>query len=115
MRFLPVWLLCIISIWLITILGISSCSQSKRNSSHDNVSIESINKGKELAKNHCQSCHMLPDPSWVDSKTWQKGILPNMGPRLGIFHFKNSISFVAKNLKLSRASIYNYIKEIGVA
>jgi hypothetical protein len=32
---------------------------------------------------------MLPDPSWVDSKTWEKGILPNMGPLLGIFYFQN--------------------------
>lgn len=31
----------------------------------------------------------------------------------GIFHFKNSIPYVAKTLKLSRASIYNYIKEAG--
>jgi hypothetical protein len=53
------------------------------------VSIESIEKGRELAKTFCQSCHMLPDPSWIDSKTWEKGILPNMGPLLGIFYFQN--------------------------
>ena len=28
---------------------------------------------------------MLPDPSLLDSKTWEKGVIPNMGPRLGIF------------------------------
>lgn len=33
----------------------------------------------------------------------------------GVFHFKNSVPFVAKSLKLSRASIYNYIKEIGAS
>ena len=32
----------------------------------------------------------------------------------GVFHFKNSVPFIAKILKLSRASIYNYIKEVGV-
>jgi hypothetical protein len=30
---------------------------------------------------------MLPDPSLLDSKSWEKGVLPNMGPRLGIFQF----------------------------
>ena len=30
---------------------------------------------------------MLPDPSLLDSKTWENGVLPNMGPRLGIFQF----------------------------
>lgn len=30
----------------------------------------------------------------------------------GVFHFKNSVPFIAKTLKLSRASIYNYIKEM---
>lgn len=33
--------------------------------------------------------------------------------RKGVFHFKNSVPYIAKNLKISRASIYNYIKEIG--
>jgi len=30
---------------------------------------------------------MLPDPSLLDSKTWGTGVLPNMGPRLGIFQY----------------------------
>jgi predicted transcriptional regulator YheO len=32
--------------------------------------------------------------------------------RKGVFHFKNAPSFLAKQLHTSRASIYNYIKEI---
>jgi D-arginine utilization repressor len=35
--------------------------------------------------------------------------------RKGVFHFKNSVPFIAKYLQLSRASIYNYIKEIGAS
>lgn len=35
--------------------------------------------------------------------------------RKGVFHFKNSVPFIAKSLKLSRASIYNYIKEVGAS
>ncbi len=30
---------------------------------------------------------MLPDPSLLDAKTWGEGVLPNMGPRLGIFQY----------------------------
>ena len=30
---------------------------------------------------------MFPDPSLLDSKSWEKGVLPEMGPRLGIFSF----------------------------
>ena len=33
--------------------------------------------------------------------------------RKGIFNFKNAIPFVSKKLTVSRASIYNYIREIG--
>lgn len=31
----------------------------------------------------------------------------------GIFNFKNATPFIAKHLKISRASVYNYIKMIG--
>ena len=40
-----------------------------------------------MAIKHCQSCHLLPEPSLLDTKSWEKGVLPNMGPRLGIFHY----------------------------
>jgi hypothetical protein len=40
-----------------------------------------------LAIKYCQSCHLLPDPSLLDAKSWEKGVLPNMGPRLGIFQY----------------------------
>jgi hypothetical protein len=59
----------------------------KKNSTHTQTSDESIEKGKQMAKTFCQSCHMLPDPSLADAKTWEKGLLPRMGPRLGIFNY----------------------------
>ncbi|MEP6596329.1 MAG: VCBS repeat-containing protein [Ginsengibacter sp.] len=40
-----------------------------------------------MSKIFCQSCHMLPEPSLLDTKSWEKGVLPEMGPRLGIFNF----------------------------
>ncbi|WP_018615160.1 FG-GAP-like repeat-containing protein [Segetibacter koreensis] len=70
------------------LLLFSSCkNEYTRNKSHAEVPLESIKKGKELAVKYCQACHLLPDPSLVDSKSWEKGVLPQMGPRLGIFHF----------------------------
>jgi len=59
----------------------------KKNSTHKETSDESIKKGQQMAKMFCQSCHMLPDPSLVDAKTWEKGVLPQMAPRLGIFTY----------------------------
>jgi hypothetical protein len=64
-----------------------SCKNFYRNNSHKNISGESIQKGKVLAIKYCQSCHLLPDPSLLDAKAWEQGVLPSMGPRLGIFRF----------------------------
>lgn len=65
----------------------ASCEQYQKNSTHQNVSDGSIEMGKQLAAMYCQSCHLLPDPSLLDTKSWEKGVLPTMGPRLGIFNY----------------------------
>jgi FG-GAP-like repeat len=64
-----------------------SCGHFKKNSTHVNVPDSNIEKGRQLAAAHCQSCHSLPDPSLLDARSWAKGVLPVMGPRLGIFDF----------------------------
>ena len=61
-----------------------SCEHFNRNK----ISDSNIAEGKILATQYCQSCHMLPDPKWVDAKTWEMGVMPAMGPKLGIFNFK---------------------------
>ena len=68
-------------------LCISSCKEYHRNKSYAHVTTSSIKKGKVLAEKYCQSCHLFPDPSFADAKTWNDGILPSMGPRLGIFEY----------------------------
>ncbi len=68
-------------------LLVSCRDQITKNASHKNITDESIGKGKQLAVTYCQSCHLLPDPSELDSKTWETGVLPAMGPRLGIFSY----------------------------
>jgi hypothetical protein len=64
-----------------------SCKNYHRNQSHKDVPLSSIRKGELLAAKHCQSCHLLPEPFQLDAKSWEEGVLPNMGPRLGIFAY----------------------------
>lgn len=48
------------------------------------LSSDTLIPGKLLAQKYCSSCHLFPDPSLLDKKTWVNKILPNMGWRLGI-------------------------------
>lgn len=73
--------------FILTSCFIFSCSGFKKNKTHQNVSNESIERGKELASIYCGTCHLLPDPSLLDAKNWENGVLPAMGPRLGIFFY----------------------------
>jgi hypothetical protein len=86
--------------FLLVFLILSSCNSYKKNDSHLDVSDASIKKGQLLAAAYCQSCHLLPDPSLNDARTWQNDILPLMGPRLGIFAFGNKI-YPAKKYDLN--------------
>lgn len=43
-----------------------------------------LTKGERLAKNHCSSCHLFPDPSLLDKKTWKDGVMPEMAFRMGL-------------------------------
>ena len=70
---------------------IFSCNNFKKNKSHRNIPDSSIANGKILATKYCQSCHMLPDPCLLDAKNWETGVLPGMGPRLGIFRFGKTV------------------------
>lgn len=40
--------------------------------------------GDQLARTYCSACHEFPDPSLLDKRTWQSGVLPEMAPRLGV-------------------------------
>jgi len=79
-----------------------SCNNYKKNTTHQHISDSSIKKGRELATVYCQSCHLLPDPSLLDTKTWDNWVLPNMGPRLGIFEFNNKKYPTNNDVLLSR-------------
>ncbi|MDW3648084.1 MAG: VCBS repeat-containing protein [Bacteroidia bacterium] len=65
---------------LILFLLCLSCEQREQSERKSVVHPE----GLELARNHCQSCHMLPQPGELDKSTWRNEVLPKMGLRLGI-------------------------------
>ena len=68
---------------------VSSCKNDKVPTKKGVVITEaSIQKGKILAAEYCQGCHLVPDPSTLTKKIWEEGELPYMGPRLGIFKYK---------------------------
>lgn len=79
------------SVIFLIFLFFSLFSCNSLNNSDQRSSELTIEKGKMLAAAHCQSCHLLPDPSLLDKKTWQNLVLPLMGPRLGIFEFDGKI------------------------
>src|SRR6476661_5216025 len=41
-------------------------------------------EGERLARARCATCHEFPDPSLLDRKTWQDGVLPQMALRLRV-------------------------------
>ena len=41
-------------------------------------------EGERLAQGYCAACHAFPDPSLLDKKTWQSGVLPRMKARVGV-------------------------------
>ena len=67
----------------LVLLGLSCSSNNS-----GKIPKKTIEEGRILATQYCQSCHLLPDPQWVDAKTWETGVMPAMGPKMGIFDFK---------------------------
>jgi VCBS repeat protein len=77
-----------IVLWLAVVF--CSCGGPRRNAEGQPIADSSIRKGRELAAVYCASCHLLPEPSLLPKSTWEKGVLPEMGPRLGIFDYGGS-------------------------
>lgn len=49
-----------------------------------------VNEGYALAKKNCSVCHGFVDAKMLDKKTWNKSVLPQMAPNLGIGVFGES-------------------------
>jgi hypothetical protein len=71
---------------LVFCMALPACKDDYyRNKTYAAIPESSVTEGEKLAAIHCQSCHVLPDPSLLNALTWREGVLPQMGPRLGIF------------------------------
>lgn len=73
------------SILISGIMGAAACNTAApyhKNHAHAGAKDADIARGEALAVKYCQSCHMLPSPGLLDAVTWEKGVLPAMGPRL---------------------------------
>lgn len=78
--------------FFVTLLALSvftiACNRKEGN---ETASEKDINNetaaisGEALAKIHCASCHAFPAPELLDKATWQYGVLPQMGYRMGIY------------------------------
>jgi hypothetical protein len=64
--------------------------------------------GEQLAKTYCASCHLFPEPSLLDTNTWEKDILPAMGKQLGIKYFNGE---PYENIYVKRDSANNVSAE----
>ncbi|MBS1746711.1 MAG: VCBS repeat-containing protein [Bacteroidetes bacterium] len=76
-----------ICLFFISIFFFIACKDYTKNILYKDVPDASIQAGEKLAKQYCASCHQFPEPSLLDAKTWDHGVLPQMGPRLGIFNY----------------------------
>lgn len=76
-----------ILLFILVVVSNASCHSFQDTNSKQSDSVLSIQKGKELASQYCRSCHSLPDPAMLSSDKWVHGVLPQMGPRLGIFAY----------------------------
>ena len=43
-----------------------------------------LKKGERLAQKYCAVCHLFPEPSLLDKKTWENGVMPKMAFRMGL-------------------------------
>src|SRR5262245_58252729 len=50
---------------------------------------------RQLAQKYCGGCHQFPEPSLLDSASWEQ-VFPLMGPRLGILSYNYPV--LDKNL-----------------
>lgn len=48
------------------------------------LSCKDTERKETLARSACSACHLFPDPSLLDKKTWTNAVLPQMSLRMGL-------------------------------
>lgn len=61
-----------------------SCNNNK------NKADKTVAEGETLARVHCISCHVFPEPELLDKKTWAMGVLPKMAELMYVEKIYNS-------------------------
>ncbi|NHA04561.1 VCBS repeat-containing protein [Mucilaginibacter sp. HC2] len=103
---MPVNRLCLLKAIMLSIgMLIISCSGNNNNTQSNK---EYLADGKKLAAIHCSSCHQLPDPSLLDSATWETGIMPAMAPKFGFKSFMGNY-LVSANTSMSKEDWYKIL------
>lgn len=93
---------------------ITSCSfvEKKQGDSEE----ATHNTGEKLAKTHCSSCHLFPEPDLLDKKTWRDQALPAMGYRFGIYRDRTRESLIEKGMAgrvVEQANIFPITQRIS--
>ncbi len=58
--------------------------QTAAGSGAESVGLTEVQRGAALAQQYCSACHLFPEPSLLDKKTWINGALRKMAPYLGV-------------------------------
>jgi len=71
------------------------------------INCKSLKKdGKALSQVYCTNCHSYPEPSQLPREIWLKGVLPEMGLRLGI-------GDRSELLKKYQFKLYDQLNQLG--
>jgi len=75
--------------WIIPVLFFACNPISERKQppvSLERLATTDLNlNGEQLANAYCGSCHIKPEPTVLDKKTWTENVLPDMRKRLGLY------------------------------
>jgi hypothetical protein len=77
--------------WMVVWLVLLSCANEQE-------------REARLAKIHCASCHMFPEPALLGKETWDKGIFPQMAFRMGV-DLTNLITISPEDMPIVTASL----------
>ena len=74
----------IVLIVLFLVFLFSFCKNETQTNLLNDYSDQLSMSGQELAKIHCGSCHVYPEPELLDQRTWRNSVLPQMAKYYGL-------------------------------
>ncbi len=78
-------------------VAVGSCQSGKDAALNDPL----IAEGKQLAEQHCSSCHLTPSPDMLDKATWVKHVLPAMAANLGLEVYPGELYYAGHKAAIS--------------